>query len=128
MVKSKTVTCVVTGKTTTYAGDFLKKKIEEYGDEKTFESLYVSKEVKALLKKGYKIKDIRKILGVPNDEDEVPKDIAKRLENEFQKSQFSISDTESSTLSAVSTLTYDKSDPEVETFINNFIICKNDRY
>ena len=65
MVKSKKVTCVVTGKTTAYAGEFLQKKIEEYGNEANLTKLYISKEVKALLKKGYRIKDIRKILNVP---------------------------------------------------------------
>lgn len=125
MVKSKTVTCVVTGKTTTYAGDFLKKKIEEYGDEKTLDKLYVSKEVKALLKKGYKIKDVRKLLNVPMDEEEVPKDVVKLLESEFQKTAFKVND-EAQTLSAVTTLTYDKSDPDVETFIKTYILKTND--
>lgn len=126
MVKSKTVTCVVTGKTTTYAGDFLKKKLEEYGDENKLNKLYVCKEVKALLKKGYKVKDVRKILGVPVDEDEVPKDVVKLLESEYQKTAFKVNDTESQTLSTISTLTYDKSDPDVETFIKTFILKTND--
>lgn len=125
MVKSKTVTCVVTGKSTAYAGDFLKKKIEEYGDEKTLEKLYICKEVKALLKKGYKVKEVRKILGVPGDADETPKDIVKLLEKEYQKTAITINDTESSSLSTISTLTYDKSDPEVEEFIKKHIL-KND--
>lgn len=125
MVKSKTVTCVVTGKSTAYAGDFLKKKIEEYGDEKTLEKLYICKEVKALLKKGYKVKEVRKILGVPGDADETPKDIVKLLEKEYQKTAITVNDTESSSLSTISTLTYDKSDPEVEEFIKKHIL-KND--
>lgn len=125
MVKSKTVTCVVIGKSTTYAGDFLKKKIEEYGDEKTLEKLYICKEVKALLKKGYKVKEVRKILGVPGDADETPKDIVKLLEKEYQKTAIAVNDTESSSLSTISTLTYDKSDPEVEDFIKKHIL-KND--
>lgn len=125
MVKSKTVTCVVTGKSTAYAGDFLKKKIEEYGDEKTLEKLYICKEVKALLKKGYKVKEVRKILGVPGDADETPKDIVKLLEKEYQKTAIAVNDTESSSLSTISTLTYDKSDPEVEEFIKKHIL-KND--
>lgn len=125
MVKSKTVTCVVTGKSTAYAGDFLKKKIEEYGDEKTLEKLYICKEVKALLKKGYKVKEVKKILGVPGDAEETPKDVVKLLEKEYQKTAIAVNDTESSSLSTISTLTYDKSDPEVEEFIKKHIL-KND--
>jgi len=55
---------VVTGKVTSYAGEFLAKKIEEYGNEANLTKFYVCKEVKALLKKGYKVKDIKKILDV----------------------------------------------------------------
>lgn len=126
MVKSKKVTCVVTGKTTAYAGDFLQKKIEEYGDEANLTKLYISKEVKALLKKGYRIKDIRKILNVPEDTDLPSKDIIELIEKDYQKTPVKVNDTLSSTLSTVSSLTYDKSDDDVDAFITKFLILKND--
>ena len=53
MVKSKKVICVVTGKSTAYAGEYLQKKIEEYGGEAALDKFYICKEVRALLKKGY---------------------------------------------------------------------------
>ena len=122
MVKSKKVTCVVTGKTTAYAGEFLQKKIEEYGNEANLTKLYISKEVKALLKKGYRIKDIRKILNVPEDTDLPPKDIIELIEKDYQKTPIKVNDTLSSTLSTVSSLTYDKSDDDVDAFITKFLI------
>ena len=86
MVKSKKIVCIVTGKPTTYAGEFLQKKILEYGDEATLDKLYICKEVKALLRKGYKIGDIRKILNVPADTDLIPKEICDLIEKDYQKS------------------------------------------
>jgi len=124
MVKNKKISCVVTGKVTSYAGEFLTKKIEEYGNETNLTKFYVCKEVKALLKKGYKIKDIRKILDVPADVDELSNDVIKEIEKDYQKTNFKNTDTSNQTLSTITELTYDKSDPDVEDFINNFIIKK----
>jgi len=124
MVKNKKISCVVTGKVTAYAGEFLAKKIEEYGNEANLTKFYVCKEVKALLKKGYKIKDIRKILDVPVDADDLPDDVVKEIEKDYQKGNFKNTETYNQTLSTITELTYDKSDPDVETFINNFIIKK----
>lgn len=124
MFKSKKITCVVTGKSTVYAGDFLKKKIEEYGDEDTLDKLYVCKEVKALLKKGYKIADIRKILNVPADTDPVPKEICALIEKDYQKNFLKLNDTSNESLSTISTLTCDSSDPDVEKFIQTYILSK----
>ena len=124
MVKNKKISCVVTSKVTSYAGEFLTKKIEEYGNETNLTKFYVCKEVKALLKKGYKIKDIRKILDVPADVDELSNDVIKEIEKDYQKTNFKNTDTSNQTLSTITELTYDKSDPDVEDFINNFIIKK----
>jgi DNA-binding transcriptional MerR regulator len=122
MLKSKKVTCVVTKKATVYAGDFLRKKIEEYGDECLLDKLYICKEVKALLKKGYKIKDIRKILDVPADTDLLPDDIIKEIEKTYQSTPYTINDTDSQPLSTITSLTYDKSDPDVDQFIHTHIM------
>jgi len=122
MVKSLKITCVVTGKSTTYAGEFLAKKIQEYGNEGNLIKFYVSKEVKALLKKGYKIKDIKKILDIPADIDDLPDAVIKEIEKEYQKTSYKTTDTNSQSLSTITELTYDRSDTDVETFINNFIL------
>jgi len=124
MLKSKKVTCVVTGKTTAYAGEYLQKKIEEYGNEANLDKFYICKEVRALLKKGYKVSDIRKILDVPADVDPLPVDIVNEIEKDYQKTSFKVNDTNSQSLSTITDLTYDKSDEDVESFINAYIIKK----
>ena len=122
MFKSKKIVCIVTGKPTTYAGEFLQKKILEYGDEATLDKLYICKEVKALLRKGYKIGDIRKILNVPADTDLIPKEICDLIEKDYQKSFIKLNDTSNEALSTITTLTCDSSDEDVENFINTYII------
>ena len=122
MLKSKKITCVVTGKSTAYAGEFLQKKITEYGNEAALDKTYICKEVKALLKKGYKINDIRKILDVPADVDPLPQDVVDLIELDYQKTSFKVNDTNSQSLSTITDLTYDKSDEDVEVFINTYIM------
>jgi hypothetical protein len=119
---SKKIACVVTGKTTVYAGEFLQKKIQEYATIENLEKFYICKEVKALLKKGYKISDVRKILDTPDYVPFPADDVIKEIEKDYQKSQIKVNDTTSQSLSTITSLTYDKSDPEVEEFINNVII------
>lgn len=118
----KKIACVVTGKTTVYAGEFLQKKIQDYNTLENLEKFYICKEVKALLKKGYKINDIRKILDTPDYIPSPSDDVIKEIEKDYQKSQIKVNDTGSQSLSTITSLTYDKSDPEVEDFINTVII------
>lgn len=121
MNKSKKLTCIITGKSIVFAGDYLESKIAEYGDEATLEKMYVCKEVKAFLKKGYKIVDIRKLLNVPGDEDLPPKDIIDKLESDYQKTTIKVNDT-AVNQNILTNFTHNKSDADVEQFINTFII------
>jgi DNA-binding transcriptional MerR regulator len=121
MNKSKKVICVVTGKSATFAGSYLEKLLKEYGDESNLQKMYVSKEVKAFLKRGYKINDIRKLLNVPEDDDLPPKDVIQKLEEEYQKTPVKVNDT-SSAVNVLTSFTFNKSDEDVENFINNHII------
>jgi len=120
MTKTKTLTCVITGNNTIYSGEFLNKKIEEYGSEEILEKRYVCKEVKSFLKKRYKIKDIRKVLSV---DDKIP-----LPDNEtiiFLETTFNSSiNTENSASTTITEFTYNKSDKDVEEFINRYIIQK----
>lgn len=118
---SKKITCVITGKTTVYAGEFLQKKIQEYGDIKNLDKFYICKEVKALLKKGYKVLDARKILNTPDNIPLPSHDIIKEIEKDYQKTAIKLNDTSSPSLSTITELTYDKSDPIVEEFIEKYI-------
>lgn len=120
MSKSKTLTCIVTGNTTIYSGDFLNKKIEEYGTEDKLEKYYISKEVKSFLKKKYKVKDIRKILSIKEDTPLPSEEVIKFLEMQFNNSL----NTENAISSTVTEFTNNISDKDVEEFMNKYIIQK----
>lgn len=120
MSKTKKITCVVTGKKTIYSGDFLQKKIDEYGSPEKLNELYICREVKSFLKKGYKILDIRKILNV-DDSTAVPDDnIVTIIEDTFCKT--SILKEHPTFNETLTSFTYNKSDSDVEQFINEYII------
>jgi hypothetical protein len=108
MVKSKKVTCSITGKSTSYTGEYLDKKIQEYGNEENLVKFYICKEAKALLKKGHKIDDVRKILDISIEAEPVSQ----------------VSNNTYNALSAITDITYDRSDPDVEIFINKHILKK----
>lgn len=124
MVKSKKVMCVLTGKTNSYSGEYLQKKIQEYGSEVNLTKFYICKEARSLLKKGYKVNDVRKILDVPMDAEPVSREVLDYVDKEFQKTTIKVNDTTYNSLSTVSDLTFNKSDPDVEQFINNIILKK----
>lgn len=121
MNKSKKLICIITGKSIVFSGDYLDSKIAEYENEANLEKMYVCKEVKAFLKKGYKITDIRKILNVPEDEDMPPKEVINKLESEYQKTAIKVNET-AITQNVLTNFTHNKSDADVENFMNTFII------
>jgi|TARA_R100000482_G_C5110935_1_gene140528 hypothetical protein len=118
MRKSLKLKCIVTGKDSLFSGDYLKKKIEEYGDVESLEKLYVSRDVKTLLRRGYGINEIRNILNVSEDVNLPDKNIIDEVESKFKISGLKLP-TFNDNLSG---FTYNKSDKEVENFINNHII------
>ena len=52
MPSTQKIKCIITGKQTVYSGDFLQKKIQEYGSEEKLNKLYICREVKSFFKKG----------------------------------------------------------------------------
>lgn len=120
MPSTKKITCVVTGKQTVYSGDFLQKKIDEYGSEEKLNQYYICREVKSFLKKGYNVLDIRKILNVDDDIPLAPDEILKEIEDNFKKG--SILKEHPTFNDALTNFTYNKSDPDVEKFIKDYII------
>ena len=118
MSKTKTLVCVVTGNSTVYSGEFLQRKIDEYITEDNLDRLYVCKEVKALLKKKYKITDIRKVLSV-DQSIPLPQDIViAELERMYNDGL----STENSIASKITEFTSNKSDPDVEEFVRKYIM------
>ena len=120
MPSTQKIKCVITGKQTVYSGDFLQKKIEEYGSEEKLNELYICREVKSFFKKGYGVLDIRKILNVDDDIPLPDETILKEIEDTFRKE--SILKEQPTFNEALTSFTYNKSDPDVEKFIRDYII------
>lgn len=108
----------MSGKQTIFSGEFLQKKISEFTTEENLDKLYISKEVKALLKKNYKIVEIRKLLSVDDKVVQMPStSIVESIEKEHM-TRYRV--TENSTI--VSEFDYNKTDEDVEKFITTHII------
>jgi hypothetical protein len=105
---SHKISCVITGKTITVSNEYYEKKCTEYGSEDKFNSLYVSRQVKNLLKRGYKVKEIRNLLKIDESSveeitDSKVKDILKIKDDDILDENVSIK----------------KSDPDVVNYIKN---------
>lgn len=120
MSSTKKIRCIITGKQTVYSGDFLQKKIQEYGSEEKLNEFYICREVKSFLKKGYSVLDIRKILNVDDNLPLPADDILEEIESTFRKD--SILKEHPTFNEALTSFTYNKSDPDVEKFIKDYII------
>lgn len=117
---TRKVRCIVTGKETIYSGDFLQKKVEEYGSEELLDKLYVCREVRSFLKKGYNIPDIQKLLNVEENVILPSDEIIEEIVNKYGKKSI-LKDTPSFN-EALTGFTYNKSDEAVEKFIKEYII------
>tara|TARA_S200002703_G_scaffold38841_1_gene34065 strand:- start:279 stop:641 length:363 start_codon:yes stop_codon:yes gene_type:complete len=118
MVKSLKVKCIVTNKESLFSGDYLRKKIEEYKDVETLEKLYISRDVKTLFKRGYGVMEIRNILNISDDIDIPDETVINLLEEKYKNGSLKVPTINEN----LSSFTYNKSDPEVESFINKYII------
>jgi len=120
MPSTKKITCVITGKPTVYSGDFLQKKITEYGSEENLNKFYICREVKTFLKKGYTPIDIRKIMNIEESFPLPEEEIINYITEQYSKPTL-IKDRPVFN-EALTGFTYNKSDPDVEFFINEYII------
>jgi hypothetical protein len=118
MVKSLKVKCIVTNKESLFSGDYLRKKIEEYKDVETLEKLYISRDVKTLFKRGYGVMEIRNILNISDDINIPDETVINLLEEKYKNGSLKVPTINEN----LSSFTYNKSDPEVESFINKYII------
>lgn len=113
---SQKLSCVITGKTITVSNEYYDKKIKEFGNEKKLNSLYVSRQVKNLLKRGYKVKEIKNLLKI--DDQSLPE-----ITDSMVKDILRIKDDESNTYENTS---IKKSDPEVQeyvSFLRSYLSC-----
>jgi len=120
MPSTQKINCVFTGKPTVYSGDFLKKKIDEYGSEDNLIKYYVCREVKAFLKKGYRCEDIRKVLNVDDSVPYPTEEVISCIQEKFGKK--TILKDHPSFNNALTGFTYNKTDSDVEHFIKEYII------
>lgn len=106
---SHKLSCVITGKTITVSNEYYDKKISDFGSEEKLNNLYVSRQVKNLLKRGYKVKEIKNLLKV--DDKNLPE-----ITDSMAKDILRVKDEESNTYENSS---IKKSDPEVEEYISS---------
>jgi len=106
---SQKLTCIITGKTITVGNEYFEKKVSQYGTEEKLRNLYVSRQVKSLLKRGYKINEIKNLLKIS---DENSLDISDKMVKDILK----INDDETAIYENIS---IKKSDPEVIEYINS---------
>lgn len=102
---SKKLNCIITGKSITVPDEYYNKKITEHGSEEELTNHYVSRQAKNLLKRGYKIDEIRNLLKV-------------KITNPISESQIKkiLKMDDGDVFSDL--LTVKKSDPDVERFVN----------
>lgn len=118
MRKSLKIKCVITNKESFFSGEYLTKKIKEYESIESLESYYVCREVKTLLNKGYKISEIRNILNVDSNIEIPNPDIIDIIESKYRKTKLKLPTINEN----LTGFTYNKSDVDVENFINSHII------
>ena len=106
---SHKLSCVITGKTITVGNEYYDKKVVEFGSEEKLNSLYVSRQAKNLLKRGYKVKEIRDLL-------KVERKTLSEISDETVKEILKTSDED---LTNYENVSVKKSDPEVEEYVNN---------
>ena len=104
---SHKLTCIITGKSITVGNDYFDKKVKDFGTEERFHSLYVSRQAKGLLKRGYKVKEIRELLKISGELNDIPEKTLKEI--------LSIKDDESNTYENSG---IKKSDPDVIAYIS----------
>lgn len=85
---SHKLTCIITGKTITVSNEYYNKKITDFGSEEKFNTLYVSRQVKSLLKRGYKVKEIKDLLKIerldlPDISDKLVKEILNTKDDDY---------------------------------------------
>jgi uncharacterized protein YfbU (UPF0304 family) len=76
---SHKLTCIITGKSITVGNEYFDKKVKDFGTEEKFNSLYVSRQAKSLLKRGYKVKEIRELLKISGELQDISEKTIKEI-------------------------------------------------
>lgn len=88
-MSDRKVACLITGQTVMMGKDYFAKKAEEYGGENNLRKYYISKKAKSLVRRGYSVNEIRKILnitepGLPGEDTESVRDLVSYHSTEKQ--------------------------------------------
>jgi len=111
-MKTRKLTCIITGRVLAATADYYTKKLEKAGSEENLKRTYICKEARDLLEKGFSVQDIRKQLDADDVKTVIPDDVIKDITtNEFGLKK-------STLFSNISTFTHQETDPEVKDFIN----------
>lgn len=105
------LTCIITGKTVTINKDYYEKKASEAGDEATLHETYACKQAKSLLKRGYSISEIRKLLNASHVETPVS-------ESTIRKILSNNKDSPIDSLENVGAFSAIQTDEDVKSYIN----------
>jgi len=106
---SHKITCIITGKTITVSNEYYDKKVSEFGSEEKFNTSYISRQVKNLLKRGYKVDDVKKLLRI--EDESLPTISESKLKSILKMKDDDFPDMESSSIK--------KSHPDVVEYIKN---------
>jgi hypothetical protein len=115
-MSDRKVTCLITGQSVLMGKDYFSKKAEEYGGEDNLRKYYISKKAKSLVRRGYGVNEIRKILNITEtllDEDN--EDVRGVVQYHSSEKQ-TIS---SKRLESAQNFMMQTSDEDVAIFINN---------
>lgn len=111
-MKTKKLTCIITGRTLNATLEYYTKKLEKAGSEEVLKQTYICKEAKELLEKGFTVDQIRKQLGAEDVLTPVSEEVIKQITtNEFGLKKNTL-------FSGISSFTHQETDPEVKDFIN----------
>lgn len=111
------VMCLITGQTVIMGKDYFTKKAQEYGSEDNLKKYYVSKKARSLIRRGYTVSEIRKILNIvepnlPNENEQSVKDIVSYHSTDKQT-------ISTKRLQSAQNFIMSTSDEDVKEFINN---------
>lgn len=109
--------CLITGQTVIMGKDYFTKKAQEYGSEDNLKKYYVSKKARSLIRRGYTVSEIRKILNIvepnlPNENEQSVKDIVSYHSTDKQT-------ISTKRLQSAQNFIMSTSDEDVKEFINN---------
>lgn len=110
--KTTKLICNITGKSLLAAKVYYEKKVEKAGSEQELHRLYVCKDAKDLLKKGYSVNDIQKKLNLVNSDCELTEDDIKTITGNTSLRINNIGEEKISII---------KTDPDVKQFIKNIL-------